>query len=640
MRKDYDFSGWATKSNIPCSDGRTIQSGAFSNCDGQTVPLVWMHGHDTPSNVLGHALLENRNEGVYAYCSFNNTREAKKAKEAVRHGDVNSLSIYANHLKHNGSYVVHGKINEVSLVLAGANPGALIDSVLLHGDDVDDEAFIYTGESLELYHSDEEEDDMSKMDLDDAIDLFNDMTEEQKQAVQMLVDDMYDDGDEEYEDEYEDEYEEDDDDDDDEEYEEDSVSHADMDIDDALAIFNDFDETQKQVVYSLIGLAVENYSDEENDMKHNVFEGDNEANSLSHADMERIINDAKRNGSLKQAVMDFGAEFIAHADTTQSYGIRDIDYLFPEVRNLNTPPEFIKRDTGWVSVVMAGVHKTPFSRIRSTFADITEDEARALGYIKGNRKKEEVFGLLKRSTTPQTIYKKQKLDRDDIIDITDFDVVAWLRSEMRVMLDEEIARALLFGDGRPVSSDDKISHEHVRPAWLDDELYTIHKTVPAGKDSNDAARQFIRTVVKARKDYKGSGNPIMFTTEDQLTDLMLMEDNNGRMIYESEDKLRSVLRVSRIVTVPVMENQKREESGKTFELKALILNLNDYNVGADKGGQVSMFDDFDIDFNQQKYLIETRCSGALIKPYSCMAIESEVTTASGTPGQGGSEAVG
>lgn len=636
MKKEYDFSGWATKNNIPCSDGRTIQSGAFSHCDGNVVPLVWMHGHDKPSNVLGQALLENRPEGVYAYCSFNNTREAKKAKEAVRHGDINSLSIYANHLKHNGSYVVHGKINEVSLVLAGANPGALIDSVLLHGDDVDDEAFIYTGESLELYHSDEEEDDMSKMDLDDAIDLFNDMTEEQQQAVRMLVDDMYDD--DEYEDNEEyDEYEDDDEYDEYEDDSEDSVSHADMDVEDALALFDDFDEKQKQVVYSLIGLAVENYSDEENDMKHNVFEGDNEANSLSHADMEAIINDAKRNGSLKQAVLDFGAEFIAHAEGEQSYGIRNIDYLFPEVHNLNTPPEFIKRDTGWVSVVMAGVHKTPFSRIRSTFADITEDEARALGYMKGNRKKEEVFGLLKRSTTPQTIYKKQKLDRDDIIDITDFDVVAWLRQEMRVMLDEEIARALLFGDGRPASSDDKISHEHIRPAWLDDELYTIHKTVPAGKDSNDSARQFIRTVVKARKDYKGSGNPIMFTTEDQLTDLMLMEDNNGRMIYESEEKLRSVLRVSRIVTVPVMENQKREADGKTFELKALILNLGDYNVGADKGGQVSMFDDFDIDFNQQKYLIETRCSGALIKPYSCMAIETEVNA---TGYQAQTEAVG
>ncbi len=626
MGEKYDFTGWATRNNIRCSDGRTIRKNAFADCDGKTVPLVWMHGHKDPTNVLGHALLENRDEGVYAYCSLNNTKEGRNAKEFVKHGDVNSLSIYANHLKHNGSDVIHGKINEVSLVLSGANPGALIDSVLIHGDDTDDEALIFTGELLEICHSDEEEEDMEdEMDIDEATEVFNDLSEEQQQAVLTLVAAAYgeDDEEEDYEEDEEEDYE-----------ENDEFSHADSNVyvDDVLSIYNDMNEEQKQAVNTLIGLAVQNYSEEEDDdMKHNVFEGDNEENTLSHSDMVAILDEAKNTPcSLKKAVSNYGINSIAHADG--EYGIRNIDYLFPEVRNLNQPPDFIKRDTGWVSTVMGGVHKTPFSRIRSTFADITEDEARALGYIKGNRKKEEVFGLLKRSTTPQTIYKKQKLDRDDIIDITDFDVVSWLKSEMRIMLDEEIARALLFGDGRPVSSEDHISHDHIRPAWLDDELYTIKATLPttAGADANEVARQFIRTVVKSRKDYKGSGNPIMFTTEDQLTDLMLMEDKNGRMIYESEEKLRSVLRVSRIVTVPVMENLTREATGgKKMDLKALILNLKDYNVGADKGGGISMFDQFDIDFNQQKYLIETRCSGALIKPYSCIAIEAENTTAVG-----------
>lgn len=588
----YDFSGWATKNNIRCSDGRTIRRDAFIDCDGKTVPLVWNHTHNDAFNVLGHADLENRDEGVYAYCYLNNTDAGRNAAEYVKHGDITSMSIYANHLKHNGADVVHGEICEVSLVLKGANPGAFIDSVMIHGDDSDEEAIIYTGENFYLPV---EEESIQHSDEKPQEEIIEHADKEEKVAKEQDTDDS----------------------------------------EETLAdIIDTMSDKQKNALYATVALAVEQAQEgdtdegEDEDMKHNVFDDEGGYEEvLSHSDMEEIFRDAKRCGSLKDAVVSHGLEdisYLAHAE--QNYGIRNIDYLFPEVHNLNQPPEFIKRDQGWVSVVMGGVHKTPFSRIRSTFADITEDEARALGYIKGNLKKEEVFGLLKRSTTPQTIYKKQKLDRDDVIDITDFDVVAWLKSEMRMMLDEEIARATLFGDGRPVSSDDHISHEHIRPAWLDEALYTIKVkyAAPAGGDANEAARQFIRTVVKARKDYKGSGNPVMFTTEDQLTDLLLMEDKNGRMIYESEEKLRSVLRVSRIVTVPVMENLTREEGGKNVKLDALILNLKDYNIGADRGGAVSMFDDFDIDYNQQKYLIETRCSGALIKPYSCIAVESDV----------------
>jgi len=555
--KTYDFSGWATRNNLRCSDGRTIMKDAFKHNDGQTVPLVWNHQHNDPLNVLGHALLENRDEGVYAYCKFNETESGKNAKLLVEHGDVSALSIYANRLKQQGSNVIHGDIREVSLVLAGANPGAFIDSVMSHGEESDDEAIIYTGEDISLSHADKKSEDEETI-----ADVFNTLTEK-----------------------------------------------------------------QKTVVYALIGQALEEKeeSEDNNDndgskggnktMKHNVFDNEYDKNDiLSHSDMEAIFADAKRYGSLKDSVL--------------AHGITQIDYLFPDAKNVTDTPHFIQRDMGWVQKVMNSVHRTPFSRIKSVLADITEDDARAKGYIKGKQKKDEVFTLLKRTTTPTTIYKKQKLDRDDVVDITDFDVVAWLKSEMRMMLDEEIARAILVGDGRLSSSDDKINEQNIRPIWKDDDLYTIKAPVEVASNatSDQKAKEFIRTVIKARKNYKGSGEPTLYTTEDVLTDCLLMEDATGRVIYDSVDKLATALRVKEIVTVPVMEGLSRTDSeGNTLNLMGLIVNLADYNVGADKGGAVNMFDDFDIDYNAQKYLIETRCSGALIKPYSAIALEMKTT---------------
>lgn len=571
----YDFSGWATKNNLRCSDGRTILKDAFKHNDGQTVPLVWNHQHNDPQNILGHAKLENRESGVYAYCTFNETVAGQQAKQLVKHKDVSALSIYANQLKQDGASVLHGSIREVSLVLAGANPGAFIDTIMMHGQGSDDEAVIYTGEELELNHSDE--------DIKD-----NNEGEEVKHGEGQSEKTLQD-------------------------------------------VVNTMTEEQKNVMYALIGHALEEagvqHSDNENDennggeedMKHNVFEQGNEKKDvLTHADIQNIIADGKRFGSLKESVL-------AHAD---NFGIKDIEMLFPEHKTLNNPPEFIKRDTGWVAGVMKGVHHTPFSRIKSVFADIREDEARALGYMKGKLKKEEVFGLLKRTTDPQTIYKKQKLHRDDVIDITDFDVVAWLKAEMRMMLEEEIARAILIGDGRLASSDDKISESHIRPVWTDEELFTINNllTFKSADSVDTRAKAFIRAAIKSRKNYKGSGEPTLYCTEDILTDCLLLEDNNGRIIYDSVQKLATAMRVKNIVTVPVMEGAKRTKSGEEFErnLMGLIVNLRDYNVGADKGGQVAMFDDFDIDYNAQKYLIETRCSGALTKPFSAIAIEYKI----------------
>lgn len=575
----FDFSGWATKANLKCSDGRTIMKDAFKHNDGQTVPLVWNHQHNDPNEVLGHALLENRDEGVYAYCTFNDTESGKTAKLLVQHGDVNALSIYANQLKQKMSNVLHGNIREVSLVLAGANPGASIDSIIMHGEESDEEAIIYTGEEITLAHS------------SDAKDSEGTTKEDNKMADDIKKTDG-----------------------------EETVAD----------VFNTLSEKQKTVVYAMIGQALEDagvtddddedYEDEmghsEGDdyMKRNVFDNDEQQDDvLSHAAMETIIGDAKRFGSLKES-------FLAHAD---EYGIEQIDYLFPEAKTLNNPPEFIKRDTGWVSTVMGAVHHTPFSRIKSVFANITEDEARAKGYIKGNLKKEEVFSLLKRTTTPTTIYKKQKLDRDDVIDITDFDVVAWLKSEMRVMLDEEIARAILIGDGRLSSSDDKINESNIRPVVSDSELYTIRQkvSVAANATDDDKAKAMIKSAVKARKNYKGSGNPTFYTTEDWLTNALLLEDTQGHRLYKNDADVAAAMRVSKIVTVPVMEGVKGPEGG---DLIGIIVNLADYNVGADKGGAVNMFDDFDIDYNQQKYLIETRCSGALVKPYSAIELELDV----------------
>ena len=572
---EYDFSGWATRNNIRCSDGRTILKDAFKHNDGQTVPLVWNHDHNDPLNVLGHALLENRDEGVYAYCTFNDTDAGRNAKALVEHGDVTALSIYANQLKQQGPNVLHGAIREVSLVLAGANPGAFIDSIIRHGEESDEEAIIYTGEELVLEHS--QHAIVNDKNLDAIKDNFTPPSGDKKdEKSEKTVKD----------------------------------------------VFDTLNEEQKTVVYALIGQALDESNQNENnekegndDMKHNVFDQDQKEkeNVLTHADMETIISEGKRYGSLKDS-------FLAH---TAQYGIDHIDYLFPDAKNVTNQPDFIKRDDSYVQKVLRGVHHTPFSRIKSTHANITADEARAKGYIKGHLKKEEVFTLLKRTTTPTTIYKKQKMDRDDIIDITDFDVVAYIKAEMRMMLDEEIARAILVGDGRSTSSDDKIPETNIRPIAKDEDLYTIKAPVAVAKDATEdaIAKAFIRTVIKTRKEYKGSGSPTLFTTEDMLTNCLLLEDNNGRIIYDSVDKLATTLRVKEIVPVEVMEGVTRTAGAKNLPLMAILVNLNDYYVGADKGGAINMFDDFDIDYNQEKYLIETRISGALVKPYSAIAFE-------------------
>ena len=558
----YDFSGWATKNNLKCSDGRTILRDAFKHNDGQTVPLVWNHQHNDPLNVLGHALLENRESGVYAYCKFNDTEAGRNAKMLVEHGDVTALSIYANQLKQKGGNVEHGVIREVSLVLAGANPGAFIDSILRHGEASDEEGVIYTGENIELAHAEEKKEEEKEV------------ADNKEKTVQDVVDSMT--------------------------------------------------EEQRNVMYALIGQALEGsdvkHSDEnenggEDEMKHNVFEHENNQganDTLTHAEMEVILRDAKRYGSLKESCLQHGIE---HID--------EPGYLFPEFKNLNKEPEFVGRDMGWVGKVMSGVHRTPFSRIKSLQADIREEDARALGYMKGNLKKEEVFTLLKRTTDPQTVYKKQKLHRDDVLDITDFDVVAFVKKEMRMMLEEEIARAILVGDGRLPDSDDKIMDTHIRSIANEEALYAIHHNVVV-EDKSDAeakAKAMIRESLRARKDYKGSGEPTLFCSESVLTEMLLLEDANGRVIYDSVAKLATAMRVKEIVTVPVMEGA--QNLAKTKNVLGIIVNLRDYNVGADKGGQVSMFEDFDIDYNAQKYLIETRCSGALIKPFSAIVLEED-----------------
>ncbi len=554
----YDFSGWATRNNIRCSDGRTIMRDAFKAQDGQVVPLVWNHRHNEPENVLGHAKLENRENGVYAYCTFNDTESGKNAKLLVEHGDVNALSIYANQLKQQGGNVLHGAIREVSLVLAGANPGAFIDSVISHGEESDEEAVIYSGDILELTHADDEK--TNKKEEESA--MANETEQEKNKPAE---------GKETIED-----------------------------------VFNTLSEKQKTVVYALIGQVMKNKEGDAN-MKHNVFEDDETMSNdtLSHAEQMDVITDAKRCGSMRESVL--------------AHGITNVEYLFPDAQTLNNPPDFIQRDMGWVKKVMNGTHHTPFSRIKSMLANITEDEARAKGYIKGKQKKDEVFSLLKRTTDPTTIYKKQKMERDDVLDITGFDVVMWLKSEMRMMLDEEIARALLISDGRLASSDDKINETHIRPISKDEDLYTIKKQVDEGSNDDDKANNFITAVIKSRKEYKGSGEPTLFTTEDMLTDMLLLKDAMGRDLYDDVDKLAKKLRVKEIVTVPVMEGAKGAKGGV---LLGIIVNLVDYNIGADKGGAVNMFDDFDIDYNAQKYLIETRCSGALIKPYSAIAFET------------------
>ena len=565
----YDFSGWATRNDIKCSDGRTIRRDAFKECDGKKVPLVWNHNHDDPSRVLGHAILWNKPDGVRADCYLNDTENADIARVLIKHGDIDCFSIYANNLKQNGGDVLHGIIREVSLVQAGANPGAYIDSVMIHrdrGEDVGDEAIIYSGELIDFQHPDEDTEVVEHADSTKEEKPMAEATEEKKDENEKTV----------------------------------------------KEVFDTLTEEQKTVVYALIGQAVEdatksdnNDEEDKEDMKHNVFEQDtDEMEVISHSEMTAVIKDAKRFGSLKESAL--------------QHGIENIDYLFPEAKTLNNPPDWIKRETGWVTDVMNGVHHTPFSRIKSQFADITEDDARAKGYIKGNFKKEEVFSLLKRTTGPTTVYKKQKLDRDDVVDIVDFDVVAWLKGEMRMMLDEELARAYLIGDGRLNSSEDKIKEDCIRPIAYDDALYTIQVEVTVDQsDESVKYKNFIKQALRARKDYKGSGNPALYTTEEILTECLLLEDTLGHPLYTDEAALAKKLRVSKIVTVPVMENRTGKLGG---ELLGIITNLNDYNVGADKGGAVNLFDDFDIDYNAQKYLIETRCSGALTKPFSAIAI--------------------
>ena len=629
MAKSYDCSGWATKANMLCSDGRTIRKNAFEECDGKTVPVVWNHEHNDPNAVLGHAVLENRDNGVYAYISFNNTEAGQNAKTLVQHKDIDRLSIWANKLKQMGGDVIHGVIREVSLVLAGANPGAVIDSVMAHGDGSEEEAIIRCGEYIdfddELTHSDEgkkgetevgtdnkEQKPAAKNDDDKTVaDVFNTLTEEQKTVVYAMIGQALEEAGVDTDDEDKKE-----------------VKHAasddSTDSDETVAdVFNTLTDKQKTVVYTMIGQALEDAGVDTDDvehseegetdfMKHNVF--DKETNTqdqeiLTHSEFQEIIGEARRRGSLKDA-------FLEH-------GITDIDTLFPDAQTIDKTPGFIQRDNGWVAEVMAAVHKTPFSRVKSIFADITEDEARAKGYIKGKQKKDEVFKMLKRVTTPVTVYKKQSLDRDDMLDITDFDMIPWLKQEMRMMLDEELARAYLFGDGRSTSAEDKINEQNIRPVWTDDDVYTVKSEIAITKatTAEEKAQAFIKACIKSRKAYKGSGNPTMYMSEDMLTDCLLLEDKTGRVIYDTVEKLATRLRVNKIVPVPVMEGLSRIKGANTHFLAGLYVNLTDYNVGTDRGGDVTMFDDFDIDFNKQKYLIETRCSGAMCKPYGAVAIE-------------------
>ena len=600
----YDFSGYATRNNIKCSDGRVIMRDAFKDNDHKKVPLVWQHDHMSPDNVLGHAMLENREDGVYAYGCFNDTPSGLNAKELVKNGDVRALSIYANKLKQDGANVIHGAIREVSLVLAGANPGAYIDTVMVHsdGDEETEDAEICfnLNSNPVIYHSDEADDgDDSNDKSDDSIahadkvdekgkDMANNNTGSDGKTVQDVIDSMTDE--------------------------------------------------QKNVLYTLVGMAADGSLDESGaDMKHNAFE--DEDDTMAHSiDFDEILRDAKRCGSLRDSVMQHGLEDVSYTDYLEhgkaTYGIDQIGTLFPDFKSLNTPPAFVSRNMDWVAGVMNSVSRTPFSRIKSVFANITADEARARGYTKGNKKLEEVFTLLKRTTTPQTIYKKQKFDRDDVLDITEFDVVAWVKGEMRMMLDEEIARAILVGDGRSDSSDDRIFPTNIRPVWQDDTFYTIRAQVDTkGMTTEEAKTEaVIKAIIRSRKNYKGSGNPVFYTTEDVLTDMLLLENQIGDVKYKTKQELANRLRVSDIVTVEVMEGLTRkgdaskgdaaDSATKDLNLVGLIVNLKDYNVGADKGGAVSMFDDFDIDYNQQKYLIETRCSGALIKPYAAISVET------------------
>ena len=591
---DYDFSGWATRNNIECSDGRTIMKDAFKDNDGQKVPLVWNHQHDDPNEVLGHALLENRDEGVYAYCKFNDTESGQTAKSLVLNGDVDKLSIYANKLKSNMNKVIHGCIREVSLVLAGANPGAYIDSVVVHADGAEDEeeGTIYTDEqiSVNVEHSEKKSEEKEETKMNDNSEIKHAETEAGEKTVQ--------------------------------------------------EVFDTLTDEQKEVVYAIIGEAVEEAKNDagdedegeeegEENMKHNVFDNDNNREDvLAHSEfVKSAIADAKKYGSMRES-------FIAHAEEAglEWNANNDFSPLFPDATNINREPVMAEKDNSWVAKVMAQVKHSPFSRVKNTLGRMDETTARAKGYIKGSKKANIQMAVLNRVTTPTTVYIKNDIDRDDVIDITDFDVVAWQKKEMRKQLDKELALAMLLGDGRDVSDQYKINEQNIRPVVSDDDLYTIKYTVTEGVDYNNAsnshsgndsvAKGIIRAALKARKEYKGSGRPTFYTTEDCLTDMLLIEDQNGRVIYDSIDKLATALRVNEIVTIPEMESRK--------DIYGIIVNLNDYTAGADKGGSVNMFDDFDIDYNQMKYLMETRMSGALTQPYSAIVLKKAVASNPGT----------
>lgn len=599
MAKKYDFSGWATKANLLCTDGRVIDEQAFKECDGKRVPLVWNHEHSSVENVLGHADLEYRpNEGIYARCKFNNSVNGMDAKEAVLNGDIGSMSIFANHLQQNGKVVIHGSIKEVSLVLAGANPGAVIDNVISHTDedglDHPDigQAWISSGPDNILLHAEDQNDEKEGEDA-----MATETKKDEKQGSEN----------------------------------EEPKAEGEKTIQDVIDSMTD---EQKAVMYGLIGQAIEetkNENNEENDeedkdMKQNAFDKsvemtgrDANENTISHADEAAIFADVKRYGSLKESAL--------------QHGVTNINYLFPEASMLPETPGFVTDNEEWVKDVMNAVHRTPFARVKSIFGDLTDDDARALGFTKGKQKKDEVFALLKRETAPTTVYKKQKLNRDDVVDITDFDVVAWIKGEMRGRLDVEIARAILITDGRSASSDDKISETSVRSVWKDDDLYTVKVAITEGTSDTDEtkAKNFIRAIKKNRREYQGSGNPTLYTTEDMLSEMLLIEDTTGRAIYADDAALAKALRVAKIVAVPPMAGQTRVDGNDTYTLGGLIVNLKDYNIGADKGGAVNMFDDFDIDYNAMKYLIETRISGALIRPHAALAVEFKKTAVAPGP---------
>lgn len=609
MAGKYDFGGIATKYGIRCEDGLVLSKGAFKGCNGKKVPLVWNHGHSDVENVIGHAILEERGDCVYAHCKLNNSKKANHTRECLANGDLDALSIFANKLQKVGSDVKHGVIREVSVVLGGCNPGALIDPgsvAVSHGMDFDEEEFeeavIYHGlESIEMEDSDDDDDDES---IEHSAEEDKDMAEENKEPSGKTVQD----------------------------------------------VFNSMNEDQKTVCYLMVDQAVkaangEDNEEEEEDMKHNVFETEDygfQGPAITVADRKQILADIKRYGSLSESIkhhMEDDNGVLAHAITpanyptnedgsTQTYGIANIDWLFPDVKNFQSgAPEFIMRDQGWANKLLGAVHHTPFSRVKMMFADITADEARAKGYIKGNQKYEEVFTLLKRKIDPQTVYKKQKFDRDDLVDITDFDVVAWVKQEMRGMLNEELARAILVGDGRSAAYEDKISEDHIKPVYNDADLFTIKVRLPyVANETEDArAKRVIRAAIKARIDYKGSGNPTMYTSAQIHTDMLLLEDSQGYPLYKTDVELATKCRVKEIEEVEILQGISRsvtvENTTTVYDLAAIIFNPTDYNVGTDRGGEINSFEQFDIDVNQQKYLMETRVSGALVRPKSAIVIE-------------------